>query len=148
MYTRAVSFACDGRAASPYGRRIARFQPPAPIKHNVDTIRLAPRQTRPINYFGVSFILLLTRVSQPASLETSNGRTLSQTATATRLDLKPADTKNLVGANIVERLIAAYRKMPSVSNRHKLAVYLDRHMMAVCMATPEEIVFLRTHGFI
>jgi hypothetical protein len=63
MYTRAVSFACDGRAASPYGRRIARFQPPAPIKHNVDTVRLAPRQTGPINYFGVSFILLLTRVS-------------------------------------------------------------------------------------
>jgi hypothetical protein len=53
-----------------------------------------------------------------------------------------------VGANTVERLIAAYRKMPSVSNRHKLAVYLDRHMMAVCMATPEQTAFLRTHGFI
>jgi hypothetical protein len=48
----------------------------------------------------------------------------------------------------MERLIAAYRKVPSVSNRHKLAVYLDRHMMAVCMATPEETAFLRTHGFI
>jgi hypothetical protein len=78
----------------------------------------------------------------------SKGRTPSQTATATWLNLKPADTKNLVGANTMERLIAAYRKMPSVSNRHKLAVYLDRHMMAVCMATPEEIAFLRTHGFI
>ena len=48
----------------------------------------------------------------------------------------------------MERLIAAYRKMPSVANRHKLAVYLDRHMMAVCMATPEQAAFLRTHGFI
>lgn len=48
----------------------------------------------------------------------------------------------------MERLIATYRKVPSISNRHKLTVYLDRHMMAVCMATPEQTAFLRTNGFI
>ena len=46
------------------------------------------------------------------------------------------------------RLINAYRKLPSPANRAKLSAYLARHMMAECMATPEEHAFLKAHGFI
>jgi len=46
------------------------------------------------------------------------------------------------------KLINAYRKLPSSSNRAKLAKYIDRHMMAVCMATPDECAFLIAHEFI
>lgn len=45
------------------------------------------------------------------------------------------------------KLIAAYRKLPSPTNRAKLQAYLDKHMMAVCMATPEETAFLRANEF-
>jgi hypothetical protein len=47
----------------------------------------------------------------------------------------------------MHKLINAYRKMPSPSNRAKLQAYLNKHMMAVCLATPEEIAFLKTHEF-
>ena len=99
MYGVAIGFVCVGGVALWYGRRIARFQPPAPIKHNVDTGRLAPCRLGPLNYFRVSFIFLLPRVPHSPRLFISKGRTQSQTATATWLDLKPADTKNLMGAN-------------------------------------------------
>lgn len=46
------------------------------------------------------------------------------------------------------KLINAFRKLPSPSNRAKLAAYLARHPMAVCLATNEETEFLNTHGFI
>ena len=46
------------------------------------------------------------------------------------------------------KLINAYRKMPSPTNRGKLARYLNGHMMAVCMATAEEMGFLRAYGFV
>jgi hypothetical protein len=45
------------------------------------------------------------------------------------------------------KLIAAYRKLPSPNNRAKLQTYMDRHMMAVCLLTPEETAFLRAHEF-
>jgi len=45
------------------------------------------------------------------------------------------------------RLINAYRKLPSPANRAKLQAYLNKHMMAVCMASEEETAFLRAHGF-
>jgi hypothetical protein len=45
------------------------------------------------------------------------------------------------------KLINTFRAMPSPANRVKLQTYLDRHMMAVCMATPEETAFLRVNGF-
>lgn len=48
----------------------------------------------------------------------------------------------------MSRLIAAYRKCPTPSNRAKLAAYLQKHMMAVCLATPEELEFLKVQGFI
>ena len=46
------------------------------------------------------------------------------------------------------RLINTYRKLPTPTNRAKLAAYLAKHMMAECMATPEEHAFLKANGFI
>ncbi len=45
------------------------------------------------------------------------------------------------------KLINTYRKLPTMANRDKLQRYLDKHMMAVCMATVEEIAFLRVNEF-
>lgn len=47
----------------------------------------------------------------------------------------------------MSKLIAAYRKIPSPKNRARLQSYLDKHMMAICLATPEDIAFLKTHEF-
>lgn len=47
----------------------------------------------------------------------------------------------------MQKLIDAYRKLPSMANREKLQKYLQKHTMAVCMATPEEIAFLRANEF-
>lgn len=48
----------------------------------------------------------------------------------------------------MQRLLNIYRKLPSPSNRAKLQAYLNKHMMAVCLATPEDIAFLKANGFI
>lgn len=45
------------------------------------------------------------------------------------------------------KLIATYRAVPTAANRAKLQKYMDSHMMAVCMATPEEIEFLKANEF-
>lgn len=47
----------------------------------------------------------------------------------------------------MSKLIAAYRKLPSPTNRQRLQNYLNKHMMAVCLATPDEIAFLKAHEF-
>ena len=47
----------------------------------------------------------------------------------------------------MQKLLNTYRKLPSPANRAKLQAYLDKHMMAVCLATPEENAFLRANGF-
>lgn len=47
----------------------------------------------------------------------------------------------------MSKLIAAYQFNPSPANRAKLQTYLDRHMMAVCLATPEEMTFLKANSF-
>jgi len=47
----------------------------------------------------------------------------------------------------MQKLINAYRKLPSPTNRQRLQAYLRKHMMAVCLATPEEIAFLKAHDF-
>jgi hypothetical protein len=47
----------------------------------------------------------------------------------------------------MHKLINAYRKLPSPSNRAKLQTYLNKHMMAICLATPEDIAFLRANEF-
>lgn len=47
----------------------------------------------------------------------------------------------------MQKLLNAYRKLPSPTNRVKLQNYLNKHMMAVCMASIEDIAFLRAHNF-
>lgn len=47
----------------------------------------------------------------------------------------------------MSRLINAYRKCPSPSNRRKLQTYLDRHTMAVCLASEAELAFLKANEF-
>lgn len=45
------------------------------------------------------------------------------------------------------KLINTYRKLPSPANRAKLQSYLDRHMMAICLASAEDIAFLKANAF-
>lgn len=47
----------------------------------------------------------------------------------------------------MSKLITLYRKTPTAANRAKLQSYLDRHMMAVCMASAEETEFLKSNQF-
>ena len=47
----------------------------------------------------------------------------------------------------MDKLITAYRKLPSPANRAKLQAYLARHMMAACLATPEQVAFLKANQF-
>ena len=47
----------------------------------------------------------------------------------------------------MSKLINAYRKCPSPANRAKLQKYIDRHVMAICIASADEIAFLKTHEF-
>lgn len=47
----------------------------------------------------------------------------------------------------MSKLLNAYRAMPSPTNRAKLQRYLNTHMMAVCMASPDDVAFLRAHEF-
>ena len=45
------------------------------------------------------------------------------------------------------KLLTAFRAAPTASNRNKLQTYLNRHMMAICLATAEEVAFLRANEF-
>jgi len=45
------------------------------------------------------------------------------------------------------RLIVAYRKLPSPTNRRKLQAHMDKHPMAVIIASPEDLDFLRKNEF-
>jgi hypothetical protein len=47
----------------------------------------------------------------------------------------------------MKKLLESYKKAPSPTNRAKLQNYLNKHMMAVCMATQEDIAFLKAHEF-
>ena len=47
----------------------------------------------------------------------------------------------------MNKLLSAFRKLPSPSNRAKLQTYLNKHMMAVCLATPEELEYLKANEF-
>jgi len=49
--------------------------------------------------------------------------------------------------NIMQRLLNIYRTKPTPANRAKLQAYLNKHMMAVCLASPEDIAFLKAHEF-
>jgi hypothetical protein len=46
------------------------------------------------------------------------------------------------------KLISAYRKLPSMKNRSRLQEYLDSHPMAICMATANDIEFLKSNLFL
>jgi hypothetical protein len=59
----------------------------------------------------------------------------------------PNGTNEPNGANQMTKLINAYRALPTTSNRNKLQNYLNKHMMAACLATAEEIAFLRANEF-
>jgi hypothetical protein len=47
----------------------------------------------------------------------------------------------------VQKLLDTFRKLPSPANRVKLQTYLNKHAMAVCLATPEETAFLKANSF-
>jgi hypothetical protein len=47
----------------------------------------------------------------------------------------------------MKKLLESYKKVPSPTNRAKLQNYLNKHMMAVCMAAQEDIAFLKAHEF-
>lgn len=47
----------------------------------------------------------------------------------------------------MSKLLNAYRKLPCPSNRAKLQAYLNKHSMAVCLASEDEVAFLRAHEF-
>jgi len=46
------------------------------------------------------------------------------------------------------KLINAYRKLPSPTNRAKLAAYLAKHPMAVALASQDDLHFLRVNEFL
>lgn len=45
------------------------------------------------------------------------------------------------------KLLSTYRAAPTAANRLRLQNCLTRHMMALCIATVEEIEFLKANGF-
>lgn len=47
----------------------------------------------------------------------------------------------------MSKLLSAYRKLPTPTNRAKLQAYLERHMMAVCLASADELAFLKANEF-
>ena len=47
----------------------------------------------------------------------------------------------------MHKLLNAYRKLPSPSNRAKLQAYLNKHLMAVCLASADDIAFLKANEF-
>ena len=47
----------------------------------------------------------------------------------------------------MQKLLNTYRTNPTPANHAKLQAYLNKHMMAVCLALPEEIAFLKAHNF-
>ena len=47
----------------------------------------------------------------------------------------------------MKKLLEAFRKVFTPANRDKLQKYLDKHMMAICMAMPEDVAFLKENQF-
>ena len=47
----------------------------------------------------------------------------------------------------MDKLINQYRATPTPANRAKLQTYINKHMMAVCMATIEDVAFLKANEF-
>ena len=49
--------------------------------------------------------------------------------------------------NLMTRLIQAYRRLPSPTNRRRLQAYLDAHKMAQCLLADADRQFLTEHDF-
>ena len=47
----------------------------------------------------------------------------------------------------MSKLIAAYQLNPTDAKRERLQAYLYAHPMAVCLASPEELQFLKAKAF-
>ena len=47
----------------------------------------------------------------------------------------------------MNKLLEAFIKNPTEQTRAKLQAYLNRHMMAICMASPEQKQALKQHEF-
>jgi hypothetical protein len=47
----------------------------------------------------------------------------------------------------MSKLINAYRTLPSPKNRERLQAYINKHIMALCLAAPDEIAFLKANEF-
>lgn len=47
----------------------------------------------------------------------------------------------------MQKLLNAFRANPTEANRTKLQKYLNKHMMAICLATPEDQAFLKANQF-
>lgn len=45
------------------------------------------------------------------------------------------------------KLLNTYRAIPTAANRAKLQNYLNKHMMAVCMASTDDVAFLKANQF-
>ena len=51
------------------------------------------------------------------------------------------------GRNKMNKLLEAFIKNPTEQTRAKLQAYLNKHMMAICLATPEQKQILNSNGF-
>ena len=47
----------------------------------------------------------------------------------------------------MNKLLEAFIANPTEQIRAKLQAYLNKHMMAVCMASPEQKAVLKSNGF-
>lgn len=47
----------------------------------------------------------------------------------------------------MNKLLETFIKNPNEQTRAKLQAYLNKHMMAICMATPEQQQTLKQNGF-
>jgi hypothetical protein len=51
------------------------------------------------------------------------------------------------GENSMEKLLAAFVTAPTDANRKRLQSHLQKHLMAICLASPAQIAFLTANGF-
>ena len=47
----------------------------------------------------------------------------------------------------MKKLLETFRANPTDANRVKLQTYIDRHMMAICLASADDVAFLRANLF-
>ena len=47
----------------------------------------------------------------------------------------------------MSKLLNKYKALPSPSNRTKLQNYLNKHPFSICIASLEDVAFLKAHSF-